>query len=202
MTLHSAKGLEFPTVVLAGLVDGNHVGVLDARRESGLRADLEEPFDHDGDLSYAAEHKPLLEQCRGELAALYDAFNRRQPAQLRTLPLQYADYVIIAGVYNTSKASELGKVLDEIGQFPDFAGERRGDRLGAREGGRGELRLRQGHPGHRPHQRLVRRVRRALGAHDRLPDQHHAETRRDEAGSLRAHAAGARTARCEAAEEV
>lgn len=28
------------------------------------------PFDHDGDLSYAAEHKPLLEQCRGELAAL------------------------------------------------------------------------------------------------------------------------------------
>ena len=24
----------------------------------------------------------------------------------------YADYVIIAGVYNTSKASELGKVLD------------------------------------------------------------------------------------------
>jgi UDP-N-acetylmuramate: L-alanyl-gamma-D-glutamyl-meso-diaminopimelate ligase len=27
----------------------------------------------------------------------------------------YADYVIIAGVYNTSKASELGKVLDTDG---------------------------------------------------------------------------------------
>jgi hypothetical protein len=27
------------------------------------------PFDHDGDLSYAAEHRPLLEQCRDELAA-------------------------------------------------------------------------------------------------------------------------------------
>lgn len=27
------------------------------------------PFDHDGDLSYLAEDKPLLERCRGELAA-------------------------------------------------------------------------------------------------------------------------------------
>ena len=29
-----------------------------------------------------------------------------------TKAFNYADYVIIAGVYNTSKASELGKVLD------------------------------------------------------------------------------------------
>ncbi|MGI8470318.1 MAG: UDP-N-acetylmuramate:L-alanyl-gamma-D-glutamyl-meso-diaminopimelate ligase, partial [Pyrinomonadaceae bacterium] len=29
-----------------------------------------------------------------------------------TKAFNYADYVVIAGVYNTSKASELGKVLD------------------------------------------------------------------------------------------
>jgi hypothetical protein len=28
------------------------------------------PFDHDADLAYAAEHKPILESCRAELAAL------------------------------------------------------------------------------------------------------------------------------------
>ena len=33
----------------------------------------------------------------------------------------YADYVIIAGVYNTSKASELGKVLDVDELVTDIA---------------------------------------------------------------------------------
>jgi len=33
----------------------------------------------------------------------------------------YADYVIVAGVYNTSKASELGKVLDTEELVKDIA---------------------------------------------------------------------------------
>ena len=116
------------------------------------------------------------------LNTFYFQYGHRSIADLAHIALAVERLSILAAIeladeqrWDGQERSTRYQDFKKSGYFiPDFGADERGAQALSRDAGFS-----------------FRRVRSALGAHDAASDQHHAQARRHEAGSVRAHAEGA-----------